>query len=248
MKQNASIEKLRARYLALVPRERVMVIAASLVVIAGLGQVLLIGPQLARKSEMTKRIESQEIEITGLRAALAVTPPDPNTGLRAQGKDLDKQIAETDEEYARIQASLVQPEEMGSLVQALIGRYHGLQLAGMRNLPVMRMTEDKRDPQKPVITTADAAAVVRAANAPASAASAPPADAAKADEFGLYRHAMEIRVRGNFADMTAYLRAVESMPRHIHWGSLQIDARTYPDNVMTVTIYTVSLEKSWWVL
>jgi MSHA biogenesis protein MshJ len=85
-------------------------------------------------------------------------------------------------------------------------------------------------------------------------ASAPGASAATAgkaggeDEHWLYRHGVEIKLQGSYADMVGYLRAIENLPRRVHWGALAIDARRYPASVLTVTLYTVSSERSWWVL
>jgi MSHA biogenesis protein MshJ len=46
--------------------------------------------------------------------------------------------------------------------------------------------------------------------------------------------------------MQAYLAALENLPRRVYWGELKIDARQWPANVMMVTVYTISLEKTWW--
>ena len=36
--------------------------------------------------------------------------------------------------------------------------------------------------------------------------------------------------------------------RRVRWGDVEIDARSYPASTMTITLFTVSLERTWWVL
>ena len=43
-----------------------------------------------------------------------------------------------------------------------------------------------------------------------------------------------------------YLSALEHLPRRVYWGELKIDAQRWPASTMTVTVYTISLEKTWW--
>ena len=66
------------------------------------------------------------------------------------------------------------------------------------------------------------------------------------DTAWLYRHGVEITVQGNYADMLAYLESLERLPRRVYWGALKIDAQKWPASQMTVTVYTISLEKTWW--
>jgi len=34
----------------------------------------------------------------------------------------------------------------------------------------------------------------------------------------------------------------------VYWGELKINAQDSPAVVMTLTVYTISLEKTWWVI
>lgn len=231
---NALHASARARYFRLARRERGLAVLAAVVLIIGLGEQILIEPVLKRRALLLGQISAQRSERDTMQQHLAGTGGDPNAALRAQRDALLTQVRATDREFYALQSGLVQPQHMGALLQSLLTEHRGLQLLGLRSLPVTAVGEPGSDVAKKTAT----------ASAPGVAAS----DTGSAAEAWLYRHAVEIRVQGNYADMLGYLQALEAMPRRVHWGDLDIDARNSPANVMTVTLFTVSLERSWWVL
>lgn len=235
----AMLAILKIRYLKLARRERAMALLAALVVIGGLGEMMLIDPVWRHRTTMLRGIESQRAERATYQATLANAAPDPDSALRTQLATLQSQINATDGEFRSLQTGLVQPQHMGALLQSLLAEHRSLQLVGLKSLPVRPLTDEFRKTPPTAVAGGTAASSVASAASGAGAAN---------DDAWLYRHAVEIKVQGSYADMLAYLKELESLPRHVHWGDLEIDARGYPTNVMTVTIFTVSLEKTWWVL
>ena len=234
----AVLARLRARYLKLSRRERALVLAATLVLGAGLGELLFVDPMLRQRSLLLHQIAAQEVERDGLRKSLSAGREDQNATLRSQLVGLNAQLRANDSEFRALQSGLVQPQHMGALLQSLLTEQPGLRLIGLRSLPVTAIGDATLGAPRKSAASHDKA------SAPTAAASPP----AGGDDAWLYRHAVEVRVQGSYADMLAYLRAIENLPRHVRWGDVEIDARQYPANVMSITLYTVSLEKSWWVL
>lgn len=72
-------------------------------------------------------------------------------------------------------------------------------------------------------------------------AGAPSAPAGSA----LYRHGVELAVEGSWADLLAYLQALESLPQRVLWGGLQFKVEQHPKSVMTLRLYTLSLDRRW---
>jgi MSHA biogenesis protein MshJ len=62
---------------------------------------------------------------------------------------------------------------------------------------------------------------------------------------GLYRHGVELSVEGGYADVLAYVRAIESMPQHVLWGGLQLKVEQHPKVVVTLRLYTLSPDRNW---
>ena len=52
-------------------------------------------------------------------------------------------------------------------------------------------------------------------------------------------------MRGNYADLTAYLTRLESAPWTVQWESVRIDARQHPWLEMTLKLNTLSREPTW---
>jgi MSHA biogenesis protein MshJ len=76
----------------------------------------------------------------------------------------------------------------------------------------------------------------------------PAPDAAKPATPGsdmLYRHGVEITVRGNYLDLVDYMGALESMPTQLFWGKALLEVEEYPNSRLTLTLYTLSLDQKW---
>ena len=96
-------------------------------------------------------------------------------------------------------------------------------------------------------SSADSTQVV---GAPAGAdktapAAAPAKDAAAKPADLLYRHGVEVTVRGNYLDMVDYMSALEAMPTRLFWGRAQLDVEEYPASRLTLTLHTLSLDRKW---
>lgn len=224
----------QAAYVARERRERALLLAAALVLIVGLGWLLFVEPALKQHAALQRQIDQQRVDLAALQPQVATLQQrrrDPDAATRTQLDALRRQLDRADGEFAQLQRALVPPQDMGRLLEGLLQSHRGLQLVGLRSVPVTSVAD-----------------LLRAgAAAPAAAASAPAAKDGSADrDAWLYRHGVEITVRGSYADMQAYLAALERMPRRVYWGELRIDARQWPASVMTVTVYTISLEKTWW--
>ena len=84
-----------------------------------------------------------------------------------------------------------------------------------------------------------AAAVAQPASAASAPAAVPPGGPA------LYRHGVELTLEGGWSDLLAYLQALETMPRRVLWGGVSMKVEQYPKVVLTVRLYTLSLDRGW---
>lgn len=64
----------------------------------------------------------------------------------------------------------------------------------------------------------------------------------------LYKHGVEISLAGSFADIVSYLDDLEAAPQKLVWEKLELKSEEYPRSVVTLTLYTVSLDKTWLVI
>jgi MSHA biogenesis protein MshJ len=173
-----------------------------------------------------------------------------------------------------MQKGLVAPERMAPLIDTILRANGRLKLVSMRTLPVSSLNDAPADPAQspkaapkpdtatklqalqkqvadsmprlPVPGDLHAAAVSAqpAASAPAQPVTPASAVAPKPGSL-LYRHGVEITVRGNYLDMIDYMNALESLPTQLFWGGAKLEVEDYPTSRLTLTMYTLSLDPKW---
>jgi len=61
----------------------------------------------------------------------------------------------------------------------------------------------------------------------------------------LYKHSMQVELRGTYADTIRYLQVLEQQPLRFSWRSLQYEVQTHPLALLRVEIQTLSFEPQW---
>ncbi|MBT9527440.1 MAG: type II secretion system protein M [Rhizobacter sp.] len=230
----AKWKQLSARFMAMPQRERFLLPGALCFAILMLGHLLLIEP--ARKQHRLLQAqfnqESNELIVAQTQLkALNTKLTNPDAELHTQLAELRTQTRAADDQFKQLQSSLVPAHEMSQWLAGLLQAQHGLQLTGLRSLPVSSVAD-----------------LVAAKAAPAASAASSPSDSTTPRDTWLYRHGVEVTLRGNYRDLHNYLKTLEQLPRRVYWGELKINAQDSPAVVMTLTVYTISLEKTWWVI
>jgi MSHA biogenesis protein MshJ len=124
---------------------------------------------------------------------------------------------------------MVSAELMPTLLQDVLRQHHGLQLVELRTLPATSLVERTAKDDKP-----------------AKPGELPAVDAGgQGGERNLYKHGFELTVRGSYPDFVQYLEQLERLPMRMYWGKVTMNADDYPKVTLTVTIYTLSLDKAW---
>lgn len=61
----------------------------------------------------------------------------------------------------------------------------------------------------------------------------------------LYKHRVQLVIRGDYFAVVDYLRQLEQLPWTFYWESLDYQVIDYPNNQITIQIYTLSTEEVW---
>lgn len=64
------------------------------------------------------------------------------------------------------------------------------------------------------------------------------------DGTNLYRHSLELTLRGSYVDLTQYLTDLEGMPFRLLWGSVELQVEQYPEVRLTLQVHTLSSQRS----
>jgi MSHA biogenesis protein MshJ len=240
-------------------RERALVFIAIAAVVVSLAWFAGLGPLLRKQAALHAQISQQYNNLAGLDgeiiAKVHAYEHDPDAADRARLETVKAESAKLGESLRAMQKGLVAPERMAPLIDTILRANGRLQLVSMRTLQVTSLNEpppsaaradDKAEP-KPDPAAAKLAAVkaALASNAPTvPVTQQAPAVAPKAGSL-LYRHGVEISVRGSYLDMIDYMTALESLPTQLFWGGARFEVEDYPTARLTLTLYTLSLDSKW---
>ena len=65
------------------------------------------------------------------------------------------------------------------------------------------------------------------------------------EETGLYRHVLEVKFSGKFADILKYVQTLEGLDWKLIWDEIEIVSQEYPQIMVRVVISTLSTKKEW---
>lgn len=63
-------------------------------------------------------------------------------------------------------------------------------------------------------------------------------------QTGLYRHGVEVTVKGSYLDLLRYLEALEKRSSVLLWGGVELEVEKYPEVRLRVVIHTLSRNAS----
>jgi MSHA biogenesis protein MshJ len=219
------IDQWIARFNKLALREQLLVVVAMAAVLYFAVDFALLGPQQKRTVRLLTQDQANKIELASISKTLAElgTPTakqsDPLARDRALLEDLKKQIAEADAFLGQANATTPQ---VGALVREMLGASPGLTLVSLKTLPVTTFYTPR--------------------NAPAG--NDKPAANGAAPQTPIYRHGVEVSVKGNYLALLPYLENLQKYPKRLFWSEAKLDASAYPDAVLKVVIYTLSEQPS----
>jgi len=213
------------KFQALTLRERVMTVAAIVVVLYFLTDFALLAPQQKKTKALQQQINQQKMEIDSLTKVLTggatdTRPGDALVRVRAERDELRARVAQADSLMGQSTGSA----PLSELIRRMIGARRDLTLASMKTLPV----EVFFKPGAP------AAAPAKPVSAAQPAVTAPP------PPLTLYKHGVEVVVKGSYPALLSYLQGLQRDPNRLFWASVKLDVVAYPEATLKMTVYTLS--------
>ena len=209
-------------------RERAMVFVAAVLVVFYLIYAVAIEPPQQRRQQLATQMQSQRDETAALQAQrdkLEGTAA-PDAGIVARRDALARRIEESDEALRALHKSLVPAQRMNLLLQDMLRADPGLQLVSLRTIAAVPLLPDAPK------------------TAPSAAPPASPPKRAFA-EGNVYKHGVEITLRGGYEQLYNYLARLERTEWRMFWSRARLTTEDHPRLTMTLTIYTLSLDKAW---
>lgn len=223
--------QLSTRFAALQLRERWLIGLTILGGILLIGSSLFIEPALQRAQQAERRMTEHRQQLAALQAQTAeMQSPaqDPDVAARIELDALKKQVSMLASRMEAMESALVPPQRMSGLLEDMIGAQTGLRLLSLKTLPVTPLMDNK------------AGAVERNA--------AKPSGDSLTASAGLFRHGVEIRLEGSYQDLAAYLERLENARSKVLWSAVSLSAEKHPRLVLTLTVFTLSLDRAWLIV
>jgi len=233
MKQR--MQQLAKKIDALTLRERVILFVGAASVLVFLVNFLLIDPQFAKQKTLAQQIRQDQAQMQELQTLISqrikAQAMDPDAENRMRLQALKQQQTQLQAKLQDMQKGLVSPDRMVGLLEDILKRQGKLQLVGLKTLPVTGLRED-------VAADPKAAANQGAATSRGSAGN-------PADGDLIYKHGVEITLQGTYLDILDYMSELEKMPWQVFWGKARLDVDAYPRATITLTLFTLGLDKKW---
>jgi MSHA biogenesis protein MshJ len=228
-------QKFAARVDALSQRERIMSFAAGAALLYAVAQIGVIGPLLRKQDLLHIQVVQQQNNIAGINAEitqkLKEAEADPDAPVRARLAATREESARLGETLRSMQQGLVPPERVAPLLESILRANGRLKMVSLRTLPVEPLS--------------GLGAGKRSGGALPDAAAEDPAAKPIPKRELLFRHGVEVTVRGSYLDMVDYMTALEGLPTQLFWGKAQLEVEEYPSVRLTLTLYTLSLDEKW---
>lgn len=216
MKAGARLVSWRTAFDARAPRERLLLIAAAVALVWTAADLVWITPAVAQW-------KAARVQVAQAAAALSQLHSD----IARQGAEQRAAEQQTQAELAQWRARVAANERALSAAGASLVSA-GDMVPMLERLLARHGTLRLRSMHTVAPGPAGAAA----------GASAPPAAA-------LYRHGVELSVEGGYGDLVGYVQAIEGLPQRVLWGGLELKVEQYPTVVLTLRLYTLSLDDEW---
>ena len=202
------------------PRQRGLIFAVAASIVVALVSSLLIEPQLAKQKVLSRKTEQQQSEIKSIQAQLQAMA----------------EVRKTDPDAAN-------RVELESLRLQLVQLKASLQVKQQHLIPPDKIAGLLEE----ILSRNRQLQLISLRSLPASAVTGEEEQAA-AVEKEFFKHGIEMTVSGSYFDLLDYMVQLEKLPSQMFWGKASLVVETYPISRMTLTLYTLSLDKAWLVI
>ncbi|MDP2961806.1 MAG: agglutinin biogenesis protein [Sulfurimicrobium sp.] len=223
-------ERYAAQLNARNPRERALIFVMALAVAWSLISALLLDPVAAKKKRLTLDANQQQTQIQQLQAQITNiqggAQVDPDAPARIRLAALNQKLEQSRAALQGVQQNLVPPEKMAQLLENILTQNRHLKLVSLKTLPASGVLEVAAESAAPKTTQ-------------------PGSEEKKLAGPAIFKHGVEIVISGSYAELTQYLDTTEKLPWQMIWGKAEMRVEEYPLVTLTITLYTLSMDKTW---
>lgn len=206
------------------PREKLVLAGCAGFAVFMLGWQQWAGPAFTEATKLTAQATRDRELAQALSAqlgALEQQAGSPNKAAQATLVELRRGYEAQEPRLQAMQKSLVTARNMPGFLENLLAGNKSLQLLSLETLPPEPLVATKAEDDK---------------NRPA------------APQARVFKHGVKLRLSGGYRELLAYLGELEQSPQRVLWGDMKLNVVSHPRVEMTLTVYTLSLDKTWMTL
>ena len=214
-------QKLMQRFSALSSRERWLVVIALVAVAYQAADLLVLERQFGEIERLNKQVAQDNAAIVRLNSELNMLSQraldDPNKRLRRQIEDSRSEVQRLQARLQEAAAQLISPQDMARLLEQMLIQQGQLTMLRLQTLDVQPLLNGDRD------------------------------EAGGVGEYqtGLHRHGFALEFSGGYLATLNYLQALERLPWRFFWDSVDYEVQEYPQSIVRLKLYTLSLSEDW---
>lgn len=231
---------------ALNKRERWMVCCALFVLAYAIINTLLLSPVITRQKSLSNEMEADQAQIKALSLQLKElthkTVIDPDAQNKEHIATLQSHLQQLETQLSGLQTTLISPDKMPELLRSLLKKNGKLKLIELKTLPVQGLLENRIDESdslnKIAVNETQKTDLQNPDNQNLTIK-------ASQEDTPVFKHGVEITIEGRYLDLLDYVSALEKMPWHVLWSKADLTVKDYPASQIKLTVYTLSLDKTW---
>jgi MSHA biogenesis protein MshJ len=199
-------------------RERVMIFAAAAFVLIAVLNMVFLDPLLAKHKLKLAEVVQQQEKLKELQAARQALMQ-----------------AKVNDDHSPLRS------QIAALKQQLLEHDRYLQSRKDKLVSPDKMSALLEQ----VLKNNDKLELLELKTLPLSLLIEPVAGKAAAPAQQIYKHGVQITVRGGYLELMRYLSSLEKLPTQMFWGDVTLTVEKHPDSLMILTVYTLSMDKTW---
>jgi MSHA biogenesis protein MshJ len=227
-----------AKFVGLSLREKVLITSTLLLIITAFFHFFVQLPLSTKQAQLEKSVELERTRIVTLKEQIPTIRSrfqvDPDTAVRISIDAAQSKLAVLQEKILLHSRSLINSAAMSQILAHLLGKIPRVNLVDFQVLP--RVVE-QRSGQSVLASVSTGAE-------PGVQGSASLLSDAGSSRL-IYRHSIDLGLRGAYFDLLAYLREAEQIPQRIYWDRFELVAGDYPEATLRLRFYTFSLDPDW---
>ncbi len=222
-------------------RERLLLGLTAVVLLLFLWWMLVYESLVPKTRSLQQSNQRQASELQALVAARDGIRKRLDRGVhheqQARVEQLRKQLQLLRQQLDEGTESLVAPQQMFELMRGMIDAAPRLKLLQLRRLAV-----------EPLFRPEQGAEMAEPVQEPATGSANPATvedEETLQEQPALYRHVMQVRLQGRYADILDWLQQLEQLPWQLMWNRVELTAREYPVIEVELKLSTVSSSRAW---